>query len=216
MAAPTLSSHILVWKKSSEVICMKDVLAGNPRRTVLGFQADKKFTQTVPKFTFDDPNEEEEDRVSKEKEKGKGKEKETPKKAAAKKIPERSREPDSGSDSNGEEEYEEPSMCIYCIQKKIKCESLDKHKFFDKTTWAIIDGSQKISESMWELLTLEKWCAASLLQRSWYELDICALNLEWAVDQDLMEVDGRVIKLLDLKSRGVEILAELEKQVLAN
>ncbi|KIJ42209.1 hypothetical protein M422DRAFT_254607 [Sphaerobolus stellatus SS14] len=72
------------------------------------------------------------------------------------------------------------------------------------------------SESVWELLTLEKWCAASRLQRSWYELDICALNLEWAVDQDLMEVDGRVIKLLDLKSRGVEILAELEKQVFAN
>ncbi|KIJ42207.1 hypothetical protein M422DRAFT_254598 [Sphaerobolus stellatus SS14] len=121
MAAPTLPSHMLVWKKSSEVICMKDVLAGDLRRTVLGFQADKKFTQTVPKLTFDEPNEEEEDRVPKvkryweEKEKGKGKEKEVRPSRNAKgkgkggpktlRRQQQKMEPDTGSDSNGEEEY---------------------------------------------------------------------------------------------------------------
>ncbi|KIJ39736.1 hypothetical protein M422DRAFT_257329 [Sphaerobolus stellatus SS14] len=164
-------------------------------------------------------------------EKGKGKEgPKTPKKVVArKKAPESAREVSSGSEGDKEEELEEPPACIYCMKKKIKCVPLAgwkvcmtcqkrkmKCEFFKKTTWAIMDGSQKIAEFVWELVALERHQMASLLEKSWYELDICALNLEQAVDKDLMEVDGRVMTLLDMKFRGLEILVELEKRIIAN
>ncbi|KIJ53225.1 hypothetical protein M422DRAFT_242352, partial [Sphaerobolus stellatus SS14] len=60
-----LPSYMLAWKTSVEVDRMEEVLVGDPRRTVLGFEADKKFDQPAPKFNFDDPFEEEDDRLSK-------------------------------------------------------------------------------------------------------------------------------------------------------
>ncbi|KIJ38361.1 hypothetical protein M422DRAFT_259017 [Sphaerobolus stellatus SS14] len=55
----------MAWKKLSKVICMEEVPAGNVRRTVLGLKVNQKFNQVALKFSFKDPNEEEEDRVSK-------------------------------------------------------------------------------------------------------------------------------------------------------
>ncbi|KIJ54436.1 hypothetical protein M422DRAFT_240503 [Sphaerobolus stellatus SS14] len=60
-----LPAYMLAWKNSGEVDHMEEVPAGNSRRTVLGFQADNKFNQPAPKFSFDDPFEEEEDHLSK-------------------------------------------------------------------------------------------------------------------------------------------------------
>ncbi|KIJ32597.1 hypothetical protein M422DRAFT_265623 [Sphaerobolus stellatus SS14] len=60
-----LPAHMLAWKTSVEVDHMEDVPASNLRRTVLGFEADKKIDQLAPKFSFDDPFEEEEDHLSK-------------------------------------------------------------------------------------------------------------------------------------------------------
>ncbi|KIJ32890.1 hypothetical protein M422DRAFT_265225 [Sphaerobolus stellatus SS14] len=290
-----LPAYMLAWKSLKEVVRMEELPADDPRRTVLGFQADDKFGRPAPKFAFDDPFEEEEDRLSKvtrywkardqeriqresryrdlldaetaaesrkrteeaawkqreieeeekkakekereqekrkEQEKGKGKEKEkeagpsgiakgkarevpkTPKKVTPKKS-----KRDVRSESEDEEEFEESEerpACVYCVQKKIKCVPLDSRKvcaachkrkvkceFFDKTAWAVMDGSEKIAE-------------APLLEKSWYDLDICTLNLEQTVDRDLMEADGKVLSLLDMKSRGMDIPADVEKRIMAN
>ncbi|KIJ52912.1 hypothetical protein M422DRAFT_242863 [Sphaerobolus stellatus SS14] len=56
---------MLAWKTSGEVECMEDVPAGDSRRTIWGFQANKKIDWPAPTFSFDDPNEEEEDSLSK-------------------------------------------------------------------------------------------------------------------------------------------------------
>ncbi|KIJ24112.1 hypothetical protein M422DRAFT_275188 [Sphaerobolus stellatus SS14] len=56
---------MLAWKTSAEVVRMEEIPAGDPQRTVLGFEADKNFDQPAPKFNFDDPFEEEEDRLPK-------------------------------------------------------------------------------------------------------------------------------------------------------
>ncbi|KIJ32973.1 hypothetical protein M422DRAFT_265158 [Sphaerobolus stellatus SS14] len=79
-----------------------------------------------------------------------------------------------------------------------------------------MDGSAKIVEAVRDLTKLERRRMAGLLEKSWYDLDICALNLEQTVDRDLMEADGKVLTLLDMKSRGVEIPADVEKRVMAN
>ncbi|KIJ49042.1 hypothetical protein M422DRAFT_246827 [Sphaerobolus stellatus SS14] len=243
-----LPSYMLAWKTLDEVDRMEEVPVGDPRKTVLGFEADKKFDQPAPKFNFDDPFEEEEDHLAKvarywkardqertqresryrelldaetaaasrrsreeekaeekEQDKRKGKEKEagpsgiskgkarevpkTPKKTTPKKS-----KCDVRSESEGEEEPEEPEErpeCIYCVQKKIKCVPLDGRKvcaachkrkvkceFFDKTAWAVMDGSEKVAEAVRELTRLERRQTASLLEKSWYDMDLCALNLE--------------------------------------
>ncbi|KIJ31940.1 hypothetical protein M422DRAFT_266308 [Sphaerobolus stellatus SS14] len=148
MAASTLPSHIMVWKKSSEVNHMEEIQADDARRTVKGFKADNKFNRLAPKFSFDGPNKEEEDRLS-------------------------------------------------------------------KVCQTVIDDHQKIADSVQELVGLEQHWTASLLEKSWYDLDMCTLNLEQSVDKDLREADGRVMTLLDMKSRGVEILVEVERWIMA-
>jgi hypothetical protein len=60
-----LPAYMLAWKKSEEVDRMEEIPVGDPKRTVLGFEADAKFDRPAPKFNFDDPFEEEEDRLSK-------------------------------------------------------------------------------------------------------------------------------------------------------
>ncbi|KIJ26795.1 hypothetical protein M422DRAFT_272062 [Sphaerobolus stellatus SS14] len=269
MAASTLPSHIMAWKKSSEVNRMEEIQVDNAGRTVKGFKADSKFDQPVPKFSFDNPNKEEGNRLSKvncywqacdlersqredrysyllsaEREvaarkkaedaervsrstKGKGKEgPKTPKKAAAKKAPESVREVGSGSEGDGEEESEEPTACVYCVQKKIKCVPLAgwkvcaacqkrkvKCEYFDKTVWVVIDGSQKIAESVQELVELENRCEASRLEGVWYNLQMCLMQVEQKAAAGLVAADARVLHLLELKSKGVEIPVDLEKQV---
>ncbi|KIJ35056.1 hypothetical protein M422DRAFT_262800 [Sphaerobolus stellatus SS14] len=56
-----LPTYMLAWKASKDVIRMEEVPADDPRRTVRGFEPDKKFDRPAPKFAFDDPFEEEED-----------------------------------------------------------------------------------------------------------------------------------------------------------
>ncbi|KIJ40001.1 hypothetical protein M422DRAFT_257063 [Sphaerobolus stellatus SS14] len=189
---------------------------------------------------------EKEKEKGKEKKKEKGKEKEKQMgpsgsaKGKAKEVPKTPKNPtpkkskcDVHSESEEEEEEEDddnkPQSCIYCVKKKIPCVPQNGKKvcvactrckmrceFFDKTTWAIMEGSEKVAEAVWEMTKLERHRTASLLEKSWYDLDICALNLEQTVDRDLMEADGKVLTLLDLKSRGVEILPEVEKRIMTN
>ncbi|KIJ54180.1 hypothetical protein M422DRAFT_241431 [Sphaerobolus stellatus SS14] len=271
-----LPARMLAWKASTDVVRMEEVPIGDPRRTVQGFVPDNKFDAPAPKLIFDDPYEEEKDRLNKvtkywrardqerlmresryrelrgaeeaaasqkrtedaakklkeaqekeaardlekEKEKEKGKEKEagpsgsakgkakevpkTPKKTTPKKSKRDVRsESEEAEESEAPEESTERPACVYCVQKKIKCQPLAgwkvcaachkrkvKCEFFDKTAWAVMDGSEKIVEAVRDLTKLERRRMAGLLEKSWYDLDICALNLEQTVDRDLMEADA--------------------------
>ncbi|KIJ51250.1 hypothetical protein M422DRAFT_244432 [Sphaerobolus stellatus SS14] len=60
-----LPSHILVWKKSSEVVHMEQIPAGDPRRMVQGFEADPLFRGPVLCIDYNDPYEQDEDRLKK-------------------------------------------------------------------------------------------------------------------------------------------------------
>ncbi|KIJ27805.1 hypothetical protein M422DRAFT_270995 [Sphaerobolus stellatus SS14] len=60
-----IPSHILAWKKSSEVVRMEQILVGDPRRTVQGFEADPLFHAPAPRIDYNDPYEQDEDRLKK-------------------------------------------------------------------------------------------------------------------------------------------------------
>ncbi|KIJ42827.1 hypothetical protein M422DRAFT_253920 [Sphaerobolus stellatus SS14] len=49
-----LPAYMLAWKTLGKVDRMEEVPVGDPRRTVLGFQADKKFGRLAPTFSFND------------------------------------------------------------------------------------------------------------------------------------------------------------------
>ncbi|KIJ47319.1 hypothetical protein M422DRAFT_249167 [Sphaerobolus stellatus SS14] len=279
-----LPAHMLAWKTLKEVVHMEEVLVGNPRSTVKGFQADKKFDRPAPKFSFDDPYEKEEDRLPKvrnqertqresrfqelldaemaaatqakaeemakvacdakekdrlekeqavEKEKEKEKDKEVGPSGSAKgKAREVPRTPKETTPKKLEsEEYEaededKPQSHIYCVKKKIPCvpqvgkkvcvacrKRKMKCEFFDKIVWAIMDGSKQIADSMRELVGLERRREAGRLEGVWYDLQKFMMEVEqWAV-VDSVVADAKLLQLLELKSKGVEILADLEKQI---
>ncbi|KIJ46826.1 hypothetical protein M422DRAFT_249570 [Sphaerobolus stellatus SS14] len=261
---------------------MEEVPADDLRRTVWGFEPDKKFDWLAPKFAFDDPFKEEEDHLPKvtrywkahdqertqcesrycellgaeeaaasrkrmeedaralkkvqeeelEKKKGKEKEKEVGPSGSVKgkgketwpsgnakgkakevpKTPKKSTPKKSKHDVQSESEEEEEEVddklqaCIYCMKKKIPGIPQDGKK----------EGAENIVGPVRELTKLEWHWLASLLEKSWYDMDICALNLEQMVDRDLMEVDSKVLTLMDMKSRRVEIPPAVEKRILAN
>ncbi|KIJ23908.1 hypothetical protein M422DRAFT_275422 [Sphaerobolus stellatus SS14] len=60
-----LPSHILAWKKSSEVVRMEQIPVGDPRCTVQGFEADPLFRGPVPRIDYNDPYEQDEDCLKK-------------------------------------------------------------------------------------------------------------------------------------------------------
>ncbi|KIJ34796.1 hypothetical protein M422DRAFT_262981 [Sphaerobolus stellatus SS14] len=279
-----LPAFMLAWKTSSEVVCMEEVLTSDPRRTVKGFQANKKFDRPAPKFSFDDPyKEEEEDCLSKvtcywkahdqertqsesryrelldaekaaalwkwteeaarelkkaqelekakekEKEKEKGKEKEKQAglfgsaKGKVKEVPKMPKKPtpkkshheilSESEEGEGEDEDEDesPQSCIYCVKKKILCIP-QRGK---KTAWAAMEGSKKISESIWELANLEKQWEAGCLEVVWHDLRIFLIEVEQKAAVDSVAADARVLQLLELKSKGMSVPEDLEKWIWA-
>ncbi|KIJ47561.1 hypothetical protein M422DRAFT_248550 [Sphaerobolus stellatus SS14] len=130
--------HILAWQKSSDVVRMEEVPAGDSRRTVQGFEADPLFHGPAPRFNFNDPYEQDEDRLRKRARrydellkaeleaterdlagpsgKGKGTPKtprRTPRKAAI--------VPPSDSEEEKEDGEEAPPLCVECLRKRIPC-----------------------------------------------------------------------------------------------
>ncbi|KIJ39988.1 hypothetical protein M422DRAFT_257301 [Sphaerobolus stellatus SS14] len=234
---------MLAWKTSNKVKCMEDVL------------------RPALKFSFDDPNEEEEDHLSKvrhywqeaqekekqkekekekEKEKQKGKEKEVglfrSSKGKGKEVPKMPKKP-TPKKSNCEvhleseeddEDDDKPQSCIYCVKKKIPCvpqcgkkvciacgQRKMKCKFFNKTAWAVMEESQKVADSVWELVELEEQREAGHLEEIWHNLQMCLRQLEQKAVADSVTVDARVLQLLELKSRGIEVPADMEKWIWA-
>ncbi|KIJ46817.1 hypothetical protein M422DRAFT_249559 [Sphaerobolus stellatus SS14] len=60
-----IPSHILAWKKSFKVVHMEQIPAGDPRRTVQGFEADPLFHGPALRIDYNDPYEQDEDRSKK-------------------------------------------------------------------------------------------------------------------------------------------------------
>ncbi|KIJ29456.1 hypothetical protein M422DRAFT_269112 [Sphaerobolus stellatus SS14] len=59
------SSHILAWTKLSDVIQMKEIPAGDPCHTVQGFATDPLFPHPAPRFDYENPYKQDEDRLKK-------------------------------------------------------------------------------------------------------------------------------------------------------
>ncbi|KIJ50990.1 hypothetical protein M422DRAFT_244953 [Sphaerobolus stellatus SS14] len=291
-------AHMLAWKAASAVIRMEEIPVGNPTRTVQGFAPDKKFNAPAPKLAFDDPYEDDEDRLNKvnkywkvrdkerlqreacykelldaevkaakrrkaddivqdakekakeeaatrEKEKGlekektvelvkekevgpsgvnKGKAREMPK--MPRKVTPKKSQTEVRSESEEDEDEDKPQSCIYCVKKKIPCVpqtgkkvcvACRKHKmkceFFDKTAWAVMDGSKQVVDTMWELAGLGRRQEASWLEVIWHDRQRFMMEVETRATADLSALDARLLQLLELKSKGIEIPEDLETRI---
>ncbi|KIJ37760.1 hypothetical protein M422DRAFT_259593 [Sphaerobolus stellatus SS14] len=201
-----LPAHILAWKVSSEVVRMEEVLASDPRRT--------EEEDRLPKVTCYWRAHDQEVEKAKEKElenvKGKGKEKEK----------EKEKEAGPSRSVKGKEKETWPSRNVKGKAKEVP---MTPKKSTPKKVVHLLSqeedplhSPERQEEAIRELTKLEWRRSASFLEKSWYDMDICALNLEQMVDQDLMEADSKVLTLMDMKSRGVEISPAVEKRILAN
>ncbi|KIJ46915.1 hypothetical protein M422DRAFT_249657 [Sphaerobolus stellatus SS14] len=260
MTDTPIPAHILAWKASTNVIQMGEIPSADPRRTVRGFVPDKKIDVPAPTLAFNDPYEDDEDRLNKvkkywrvcdkermlreacykelldakvqaaewrkadenvrplekakeeaaawEKEKEKEKEKEQALETAARNKektvePEKDNEAGPSSNAKGKarevprtprkvtpkksqtevrsgsegEEDEEKLQCVYCVKKKITCvpqagkkvcvaysRRKMKCEFFDKSSWAVLDGTRQVVEAVRELAGLERCRDASQLE----------------------------------------------------
>ncbi|KIJ29680.1 hypothetical protein M422DRAFT_268910, partial [Sphaerobolus stellatus SS14] len=139
----SLPSHILAWKKSSEVVRMEQIPARDPRRTVQGFEADPLFHGPAPRIDYNDPYEQGEDclkkvttywtardasilrheaeQAAKEGMAGpSGKGKEAPK--TPRRMPRKAANvPPSDSEEEKEDSDEAPPSCVECLRKRITC-----------------------------------------------------------------------------------------------
>ncbi|KIJ35463.1 hypothetical protein M422DRAFT_262234 [Sphaerobolus stellatus SS14] len=272
-------AHMLAWKASSDVIYMEEIPVGDPTRTVQGFAPDKKFNVPAPKLAFDNPYEDNEDRLNKvnkywkarnkerlqrearykellnaevkaaerrkadeiawakekakeeaaEKEAGpsgvnKGKAREVPK--TPRKVTPKKSQTEVRSESEEDEDEDKLQSCIYCVKKKISCvpqtgkkvcvacgKCKMKCEFFDKTVWAVMDGSKQIADSMQELVGLERRREAGRLEGVWYDLQKFMMEVEQRVAVDSVAADAKLLQLLELKSKGVDIPVDLEKWI---
>ncbi|KIJ22630.1 hypothetical protein M422DRAFT_276909 [Sphaerobolus stellatus SS14] len=168
--------------------------------------------------------------LEKEKEAGpsgnaKGKAREVPR--TPRKVTPKKSQPEVRLESEGEgEENEEKLRCICCIKKNIPCvpqvgmkvciacgKCKMKCEFFDKTAWAIMDGSRQITDSVQELVGLERRREAGRLEGVWYDHQRFMMEVEQRAAMDSAAADAKMLQLLELKSKGVEILADLEKWI---
>ncbi|KIJ37997.1 hypothetical protein M422DRAFT_259383 [Sphaerobolus stellatus SS14] len=266
---------------------MGETPSADPRRTVRGFAPDKKFDAPAPMLAFNDPYEDDEDRLNKVKkywrtrdkermlreahykelldaevkateqrkadenaqalekakeeaavwEREKEKEKETAARNGEKTVePEDNEAGPSGvtrsqtevwSGSEGEEDEEKP-QCVYYMKKKITCEPQAgkkvcvacaqrkmKCEFFNKSTWAVLDGTKQVVEAMRELAGLERRRDASQLEMIWHDHQHYIMEIEALAAADSLAADARVLQLLELKSKGIEVPEDLEKRIRA-
>ncbi|KIJ43076.1 hypothetical protein M422DRAFT_253567 [Sphaerobolus stellatus SS14] len=165
---------------------------------------------------------------AKEKEAGpsgnaKGKAREVPR--TPRKVTPKKSQTEIRSESEGEEEEEKP-QCIQCVKRNIPCIpqagkkvciACGKRKmrceFFDKTTWAVMDGTKQVVEAMRELAGLGRRREAGRLEVIWHEHQRFVMEIETRATADLGAVDATMLQLLELKSKGVEIPVDLETRI---
>ncbi|KIJ35903.1 hypothetical protein M422DRAFT_261859 [Sphaerobolus stellatus SS14] len=271
-------AHMLAWKASSNIIRMEEIPVSDPTRTVQGFAPGKKFNVPAPKLAFDDPYEDDEDRLNKvnkywkvhdkerlqrearyrelldaevkaaerrkadeiawakekakeeaaawEKEKEKGLEKE--------KTVEPVKEKEVGpsgvnkarleswpvfmslqsqteirSESEEDEDEDKPQSCIYCMKMKILCVP----QTGKKTAWAVMDGSKQVVNAMRQLAGLGRCQEAGRLEVIWHDHQRFMMEGEMRATADLSASDARVLQLLELKSKGIEVPEDLETRI---
>ncbi|KIJ40821.1 hypothetical protein M422DRAFT_256259 [Sphaerobolus stellatus SS14] len=302
-----IPAHILAWKASTDVIRMGEIPSADPRRTVRGFVPDKKFDAPAPMLAFDDPYEDDEDRLNKvkkywrardkermlreahykelldaevkaaerrkanenaralekakeeaavqEREKEKEKEKEQALETATRnkktvelednevgpsgvnkgkarevprtprKVTPRKSQTEVWSGSEGEEDEEKP-QCVNCVKKNITCvpqagkkacitcgRRKMKYEFFDKSSWAVLDGTKQVVEAVRELARLERRRDASQLEVIWHDHQRYIMEIEARAAADSSAADARMLQLLELKSKGIEVPEDLEKKI---
>ncbi|KIJ34403.1 hypothetical protein M422DRAFT_263546, partial [Sphaerobolus stellatus SS14] len=113
----------------------------------------------------------------------KGKAREVP--ATPKKTTPKKSQPKNQLESEDEEVEAEKQQCIYCVKKNITCVpqvrkkvciACGRHKmkckYFDKTAWAVMDGSQKVADAVRELVEMEKCKEAGCLEVVWHDLGL--------------------------------------------
>ncbi|KIJ35013.1 hypothetical protein M422DRAFT_262738 [Sphaerobolus stellatus SS14] len=161
--------------------------------------------------------------LEKAKEEAAAREKEVPR--TPRKVTPKKSQTEVQSESEGEEDEEKP-QCVYCVKKNIPCvpqagkkvciacgKRKMKCEFFDKTAWAVMDGSKQISDSVRELVGLERRREASRLEGVWYDLQRFLVEVEQRAAMDSAAADAKLLQLLELKSKGVEIPEDLEKRI---
>ncbi|KIJ47566.1 hypothetical protein M422DRAFT_248558 [Sphaerobolus stellatus SS14] len=90
-----------------------------------------------------------------------------------------------------------------------------KCEYFDKTAWAVMDGNQKVANAVRELVEMEKRKEAGHLEVVWHDLRMFLIQVEQKAAADSVAADARVLQMLELKSKGVEIPADIEKRIRA-
>lgn len=90
-----------------------------------------------------------------------------------------------------------------------------KCEYFDKTAWAVMDGSQKVADAVREMVKMEKRKEAGRLEVVWHDLRMFLIQVEQKAAADSVAADARVLQMLELKSKGVEIPADIEKRIRA-
>ncbi|KIJ42160.1 hypothetical protein M422DRAFT_254855 [Sphaerobolus stellatus SS14] len=156
----------------------------------------------------------------------KGKARETP--ATPKKTMPKKSQVESRSESEDEEAEEEKPQCVYCVKKNITCvpqvgkkvciacgRRKMKCEYFDKTAWAVMGGSQKVADAVRKLVEMEKRQEAGRLEVVWHDLRMFLIQVEQKAAADSVAADARVLQMLELKSKGVEIPADIEKRIRA-
>ncbi|KIJ27235.1 hypothetical protein M422DRAFT_271608 [Sphaerobolus stellatus SS14] len=129
----------------------------------------------------------------------------TPKKTMPKKS-----QVKSWSESEDEEAEEEKPQCVYCVKKKLLvCPKSERR------SWAVMDGSQKVVDAARKLVEMEKRQEAGCLKVVWHDLRMFLIQVEQKAVADSVAVDARVLQMLELKSKGVEIPADIEKWIRA-
>ncbi|KIJ26423.1 hypothetical protein M422DRAFT_272467 [Sphaerobolus stellatus SS14] len=140
----------------------------------------------------------------------KGKAKEVPR--TPRKVTPKKSQPEVRSESE-EDDEDKPQSCIYCVKKKIPCVSQTgkkvcvacgkrkmKCEFFDKTAWAVMDGSKQIADAMRELVGLERRREAGRLEGVWYGHQRFMMEVEQRAATDSAAADAKLLQLLELKT----------------
>ncbi|KIJ39575.1 hypothetical protein M422DRAFT_257627 [Sphaerobolus stellatus SS14] len=88
-------------------------------------------------------------------------------------------------------------------------------EFFDKTAWAVMDGSKQVVDAMRELVAMGRCRKTGRLEVIWHDHQRFVMEVESRATADLSAADTRLPQLLELNSKGVEIPADLEERIRA-
>ncbi|KIJ36457.1 hypothetical protein M422DRAFT_261212 [Sphaerobolus stellatus SS14] len=234
-------AHMLAWKASSDIIHMEEIPVSDPTRTVQGFAPDKKFNVPAPKLTFDNPYEDDEDRLNKVNKYWKARNKERLQRETHYK------ELLDAEVTAAERRKAEEAMQAQSKAREDEAREKEKEKELEKEKEAGLSGNAKgkarelpktpkkatPKKSQHEVRSESEedededkpqsciYCVKKKIQRQeagrlegvWYDLQRFMMEVEQWVAVDSAAANAKLLQLLELKSKGVEIPADLEKRI---